>query len=758
MRRNGIALIILALLVVGAASWWFTRSNNLDGSGIRNVLLISIDTCRADYLSCYGYEHATTPNIDKLAAEGVLFENALSPVPLTLPAHSTMLTGSIPPYHGVHDNQNHRLGDANVTLAEILKEVGFSTAAVIAAVVLDSRFGLNQGFDTYDDQFDQEHNSIGIVERRGQEVTRHGLNWLAGHRSERFFLFLHYYDPHATYMAPKKFGAKFPHSSYAAEIAYTDHCIGQVISGLKKLDLYDSTLIILTSDHGEMLGEHKETTHGYFVYQSVVHVPLIVRVPGEKQPRRVEKLVGLVDIAPTVCDLLSIEPPQEMKGRSVLAKPSANDTERAIYCESVYPTLYNASPLLAVVTPEWKYIHTTRPELYDLNNDPAESNNLVADKPQQASRLKDRLAGILRDQHREGDLQKIDRSMIRQLESLGYVGGSRPTAFEIDMDLAQEHDDPKDLINFHTQMGKVLIFTHLEKYVEAGNICRQLLETRPDVAYTHFHMGLIAREQNDMIAAIGHYQDGLDLDDDQPDAHSDLAMLLAKEKRFEEAVAHCRRALELEPDLIEAHVNMGTALHNLNRPDESMMQYRRALELDPHRPEVHRNLALLLVESQKVDEAIHHLRKAVQSKPEFFEARNSLAEVLSERQEYGEAISHYRESLKAQPDQINILNNLAWLLATCPDPTLRRPDEAVEKTNRAIELIKNPNAPLLDTLAAAYAAANRFDLAVKHAQAALDLVDPGSPNANEIDRHLQLYRQGKPYQESSAPKDRHRTP
>ena len=229
-------IVFLLLLFTGIYFLRIYLGGSISSGDIRNVVLISIDTCRADYLSCYGYERLTTPNIDGVASEGILFENVITPVPMTLPAHASMLTGTIPPFHGIHDNLNYQVAESNVTLAEILKENGFSTGAIISAFVLDRDFGLNQGFDTYNDRFEDEHKAGIIQERKGDEATRLSLDWLDEHKSERFFYFLHYFDPHAGYEPPEPFAGRFKDSPYAGEIAFTDHCIGMVIEKLKELD------------------------------------------------------------------------------------------------------------------------------------------------------------------------------------------------------------------------------------------------------------------------------------------------------------------------------------------------------------------------------------------------------------------------------------------------------------------------------------------------------------------------------------------
>ena len=235
--------MLLMIVTAAVAIWIFLRLQQQD---IRNVILISIDTCRSDYLSCYGYPQKTTPNIDQVADHGVVFENTISPVPITLPAHSTMMTGTIPPYHGVRNNIGYQLSQSNQTLAEILSTEGFRTAAIVSNFVLDSKFGMAQGFESYNDRFVNVRHALSGDERIGEETSRFALEWLNEHKSEKFFLFLHYYDPHDDYEAPEPFAAKYADNSYAGEIAYTDHCIGRVIEKIKEVGLYDSSLIVIT--------------------------------------------------------------------------------------------------------------------------------------------------------------------------------------------------------------------------------------------------------------------------------------------------------------------------------------------------------------------------------------------------------------------------------------------------------------------------------------------------------------------------------
>ncbi len=292
-RRASLVAVVLAAALVVWAGWHFLRRRPQEAAGqgnppaaaagghagingIRNVLLVSIDTCRADHLGCYGYKRPTTPNIDAVAQDGTIFKMALTPVPVTTPAHSSMFTGTYPPTHGVRLNTYDRLADSNVTLAKLLRDAGYQTAAFVGGFPLDSRFGLNQGFDTYDGRFTEKN----LSKRAAEDVSRPALAWLEDHGKQPFFLFLHYYDAHYPYEPHPADTAPYADDPYAGEIAYIDHCIGRVLDRLRARGLYDNTLVIITGDHGEGLGEHGETAHGFFIYQSTLRVPLVIRAPG----------------------------------------------------------------------------------------------------------------------------------------------------------------------------------------------------------------------------------------------------------------------------------------------------------------------------------------------------------------------------------------------------------------------------------------------------------------------------------------------
>ncbi len=748
----GKSRVILLGLVLAAGVICFLRCSSQRPKEIRNVLLISIDTCRADYLSCYGYPRQSTPHIDAFAAEGFVFENAISPVPMTLPAHSSMLTGTIPPYHGVHYNEGYQLDKSNVTLAEILKQSGFTTGGIISAFVLDSEFGIDQGFDTYNDQFEQERKTPGdISERIGAEASRLAINWLNQHKNEKFFLFLHYFDPHNDYVPPEPFASKFAGNLYAGEIAYTDHCIGLVLSKLKQLGLYDSTLIIIAGDHGEMLGEHGELSHLYFVYQSAIKVPLIFRLPGQRKSKRIEELVGIVDIVPTVCGLLGIEVPKHVQGQDLspcLLGKVRPDRGRYIYCESLFPTKYNASSLLGVVTNRFKYIQTTRPELYDLVKDQHENNNLIKQEPHEARILQDKLAQMLEQAVRKDELDskmELDAKSRERLASLGYVGGGIIEDFDFD----QTREDPKDLIEFHHLYMTVMALVSQEMYGEAKVSAEELVRQRPDCLVGYRQLAEIARKQKDYSGVAVNLNMVIELNPEDAKAHNNLGTVLQLQGRLDDAINHYRIALQLEPDDADVHKNLGNALNAQGKLAEAISHYRQLLQIRPDDAPTHYQLGTALQLQGKLGESITHFMEVVRLTPGSAKAHYILARALNDGGRIKEAITEFKETLRLRPNWVSPMNSLAWLLATHRENKFRNPKEAIRLAERACELTNYKDAGLVDTLAAAYAAVGRFSDAVATAEKAIKLAasTDSKEQAAKIQNRLQLYKAGQPYRQ-----------
>jgi arylsulfatase A-like enzyme len=665
---KNLLLIILIILLIGIGIW-FAAQPPSSAPAIRHVVLISLDTCRADYLSCYGYPKPTTPNIDALASQGYLFRNAVTPIPLTLPAHTSMLTGTIPPHHGKHENKDVYFDPSHVTLAQLLKARGFHTGAFIGSQALNSHLGLDRGFDIYHDQFDQP-------ERPANQVNRAAFEWLEKQKDNPVFLFLHYYDPHDAYDPPEPFAATFKESPYAGEIAYTDHCIGQVIGKLKSLGMYDSSLIIVTGDHGEMLGEHGETTHMYFIYESAIKVPFVCKLPGSNTPHNIDDLAGIIDIVPTVCDLLDIDPPSPIQGKSLAGYFSNNppDSEdRYLYCESLYPTKYEANSLLGIVSKRFKYIQTTRPELYDLQNDPAEKTNLVEADPHRARILKDRLAKILEKSVRKGKPANdtpLDAEILKHLSSLGYVTGS---SVKEDFSFDQSKADPKDLIGYHNDSRKISHLIQQDKFTEARDQVELLIKQRP---------------------VFGLYEVA---------THISL-----KQKDYRAAVRYGEIALELERSgsfkfYVMFHFNLALAYAQLQQDQEAAEQFE------------------LILEFTQKDKATFLDRR--------MQVHNQLGGLRSRQKKFDLAIDQYKKSIALDYMQPDILHTLAQKLLNCPDRSLRDPHKAVEFAEQACRLNQSKDPRYLNTLTVAYYTIKDYGAAVKAAEQALALAKAAGDHA-----------------------------
>lgn len=657
---------------------YFNFRSTISTNRIDRVILISIDTCRADHLGCYGYWRNTTPNIDTLAAEGIVFDNAFTSVPLTLASHSSMLTGTIPLYHRVRENVNYRLSEPNITIAEVLQKNGFETGAFVGAFVLDSQFGLAQGFDTYNDSLKNENKIVFMfAERDAEEVTHTANKWLEEHRDDKFFLFLHYFDPHSPYNFHKRFGfvskAGQPSSVdlYDSEIAYTDDCVGMVIKKLKDLGLYDSTLLIITSDHGESLGEHSEKSHGYFIYNSTLRVPLIIKIPGGPKGKRIENLVGLVDIVPTVYGSLGIPIPQHVQGRDLNALfLNENDSieERFLYCESLVSTKFGLNPFLGLVSNRWKYIHSSKPELYDLEKDFHEKNNLYAQHMEQGRIMQDELNSILktysRDQSDTDNKMVLDEESKKRLESLGYISDS---TVDDNIQFDENDSDPKKFIEVYNFIDKFLPLAATGKYEEAEKLCNDMLAKWPDMTQVYYYLGLLAVDQKNNQAAITNFSKYLE----DTNLDSDNFNMRFKPKH----------------QCAVAHTNLGDLLQQEGQNEQAVEHYKKALSYDPYMGSVYSNLGVAYIQLSKHDLAINHLNKALDLDPDFTDA----------------------------------LNNLAWLLASAEDEKIKDADKAIKLARRACKLSGNENYEFLDTLSIAYAAAGRFTEAINAAGKAVEL-------------------------------------
>ena len=692
MRRAltaaGLAAILLAGFAYVGRPRWVRKA--FAPSVARNLLLVSIDTLRADHVGCYGYAPASTPTLDGLARTGLRFERATTVVPLTLPAHSSLMTGTFPTWHGVRDNGGFYLGDDQVTLAEVLRDKGFRTGGFVGAFVLDRRWGIGQGFDRFFDDFDLDKfgdaPSMDMIQRPGSEVVDKALEWLRADRTRPFFAWVHLYDPHAPYEAPEPFRSRFPHTpigAYDAEISFADAQVGRVLDALELDGRLDETLVIVVGDHGEMLGEHGEQTHGYFIYEPVTHIPLIVSGPGVSA-RSIPDQVRILDVMPTALELLAVAAPKTVQGASLMPLARGQSLDLIAHSESWYPRYhYGWSELRSVQDGRFKYIRAPRPELYDLADDPHEAQDRSR---QDAARLTT-LARSLEDlEARTAGAEAtkgprpIDSETEERLAALGYVGGSlsRKSLEE------RPRGDPKDkigLYNLLKQAGGDSAENHVDDAIVK---VRQALAEDPEIVEGYMLLGNFLKKAKRPDEAIAAYRQALAKDDENQGALFSLAVAYKDQGRLEEARLGFERARALDPrngkvlwQLADIWMRKGepqkaeaiiqdALTHKVDEPrfllklgesqieakqfDAAEKNLRDAIEKKPTLETAHFNLGLVYEEKGLTDKAIDAYRTEVQQSAKAYRACFNLAKLLQKAGHADEAVTYYRKAVEIQPD------------------------------------------------------------------------------------------------------------
>jgi len=544
-------------------------------SGPPSILLVSIDTTRADRLGCYGYAHAGTPEIDRLAREGTVFENAFTPAPITLPAHASLLTGRFPHRHGARDNGIYRLVDDVPTLGEGLQAAGYQTAAVVGAAVLDRHYGLARGFGVYDDEVHRA--GLAIAERDAAAVTERALA-IAGELSGPAFLFVHYFDPHAAYQPPPRFADR---GSYQGEIAYVDEQIGRLRRGLERLGGWSSALVVITADHGESLGEHGEATHGVFLYQSTLHVPLMLAGPGWPAGERVKAPASLVDVAPTLLAAARARAPDGMDGR-ILA-PVEADTPVLIPLESEFGlNSYGWAPLSGLTDGRLKWIRAPRPELYDLESDPAERIDLATAEPERAERMAARWHEAVREDRRgarpagPGEAERAER-----LRALGYVAGGRAPGIPRPTDGLP---DPKDVVGTLDAINEARRSIGARSFAAAERTLASVLARSPRNVSALVLLGsarLAAGRPRDAVAPLTEARALAPLN---PDVHFNLGLARLGSGDVAAAEAAWRKTLELHPRFAEAAANLADVLLRTGRAEAAAAVVEAASRRDVESP------------------------------------------------------------------------------------------------------------------------------------------------------------------------------
>ncbi|WP_397568622.1 sulfatase-like hydrolase/transferase [Schlesneria sp. T3-172] len=756
-----------------------------------NVIVITLDTTRADHLGCYGAEDVHTPMIDELASRGVLFERAYAPAPLTLTSHSTMFTGLHPPEHGLITNGKGRLPDEIETFAEVLSRAGYATGAFVASFVLDSRFGLNQGFETYDDDLSGTVRPHDVLhrERSGSVVVDSALKWLASHKQEKFHCWIHLYDPHFPYQPHEVlFGDKFQERLYDGEIGFVDRQIARITKFLREEKLTDNTCIVIVGDHGEGLNEHQEPTHGYLLYRSTLHVPLIIVPPPSSPfptapppPVRVTQPVPLVDLMPTMLDLLRLPIPKPLSGQSLAGLWRGEPVSpRDCFSMTDEPFLDNGwAPLRSLTTSEWKYIRSPKAELYRISDDPDELTNLAESQPDIVNDLEQRLMAIEdRLRIREVNPAELSAKERKTLASLGYTGGlsgrtSHGPPSEIDV---------KDMLPLYNQLSEAIELLEHGDLKAAETSLRQIVETNPRYLKAMGNLGICLAQQQKWDEAIECYQNVLKIDPDDFSALMNLAAADAVHGRIDEAISNYHRAqtadpkspappfhlaqlavenggwpqalelfakaVKLDPEFDEAHRAWGDLLVELGDHDGAAKHYDAALAINPESLTAIVNRGILDARRGETEAAEQQFRRALELAPDNLLCRRNLGLIHQQRGRMADAINEFEQSLKLAPDHIPTLLSLGWIRASHPDSQWRNAAEGLKLAEQACAGSQRQSADSLDLLAAAYAESERFDEAVSAATEALEKIPPQQPSlGDELKRRRELYRQKKPYRQ-----------
>ena len=576
--------------------------------------MISVDTLRADHLGCYGYRKVRTPHLDALARRGTLFSQVDSLVPLTLPSHTSLLSSTYPFVHGVEEN-GQKVPGGVVTLTEVLKVRGYSTAAFIGGYVLDARFGLNQGFDVYDSPFHLRPDpgeEPPEVKRPAEAVLASASQWLDTQSSHPSFVFIHLYDAHRPYS----------HGSYDAEIAYIDGAVGRFLESLAARQLLQDTLIVLTSDHGESLGEHGEQTHGYFIYESTLRVPLILRWPraAAQYPARVDEPASLLDLAPTVLDFLGIPAPPQFQGHSLFRLLGPHPPEgEPVYAESMYARDHLAcSSLRSIRLGRYKYIEAPKPELYDLATDPGETQNRYQSNRSVALDLKARLLSLHKGE-RQTAQKPVDPEIISRLRSLGYLGGSPSKS--------GSGADPKDRVGEYERYGRAIQFANSGRLPEAIREFKRLLEEDRQNVQAHFYLAVSYYRSGRLDDAVKALDATLTIASDYPPAEELLGTIWLLKKDYARARQQFTHLAAVAPENFGAHYNLGILAMREGHMQEAERELRAAARADSGSAQPHAALGSLYSAQGDLNRAKCEFRRAVAIDPHDAASRKALERI-----------------------------------------------------------------------------------------------------------------------------------
>ncbi len=698
-KRTAAAIALLAL--AGLAAFLLLRPRGPDFARLRdgrdfNVILITVDTLRADKIGCYGSPRVKTPAMDAFAAAGVRYEKCIAQTPLTLPSHTTIMTGTLPIHHGVRDNGGFVVPDELVTMAEAFKARGYDTAAFVAAYVLDSKWGLGQGFDEYYDNFDLsrfEKISLGEVQRPANEVIDQAIGWLDRKKDGKFFAWIHLYDPHTPYAPPEPYLSEYPISPYYGEIAFTDSQISRLSDYLERNGLRDRLFLVLTSDHGESLGEHQEGTHGFFIYQAAIHVPLIFVTPfPELRGVTAAGTVELTDIMPTVCEMAGLPVPSAVQGRSLVPtffRPGEAG-QRLAYSESYYPRYhYGWSELKGFQDGRFKLIIAPVPELYDLERDPGEERNLVYLEKAVFEDLSARAEALMAEAGQnalEVDLGKVDEETREKLAALGYVGSFTDSSKLRGRKLA----DPKDKIGVFNELTRAREAGMSGDHDEAVRTIRAIIADDPTIADAHFALGNVLYQARRFKEAAEAFKSSLDLKPDDSFAVINVANCYQAMGRFDEGERYVLDHIASGFEDAQLYFLLGNLKVRQNMPDKAIPYFEKTLDVNPRSASAHNGLAAVYLNREAdgdLARAEEHLSAAAAINPTLLSLRYNTAQLREKQDRLAEAADLYLRELEDSPKSYKALFNLSRVYRL-----MGREDDELAALERTIEA--EPDFPL----------------------------------------------------------------
>ncbi len=657
----------------------------------RHLVLVTIDTLRADRLGCYGNRGLPTPNMDRLAIDGTMVPDAMAHVPLTRPSHFSLFTGLLPSQHGIRDNIFPGRPPETPLLAEVLQTAGFQTAAFVSSVVLASHTGMERGFDTYDDRIEGDSSKthfMSQLQKRGDETVRDAVSWLESNREGRIFAWIHLYDPHEPYEAPEPYASRYAERPYEGEIAWTDELVGRLDTALTRLELRDQTLLCVTSDHGEGMGEHQEATHGFFIYQSTLAVPLFFRGPGVIPGGRLPVTVRTIDLLPTLLELVDVPLPTTIAfpGQSLAGALQGQEPppEPPVYAETMEPHLhYGWSDLRSLREGKWKYIQAPRPELYDLENDPRELRNLAQVEQSRMETLQASLEQLLATEPMAPEAgspeTSLPRELLEKLGALGYVGGTGPAR------AGDPGADPKDKIGEFKiatdLMRRGLVHLHEEDFAQSTKLFQDLLGRGVRSFELHFYLARSLQALKQFREAATQFEKAVGFEPGYPAGWEGLADCRASLGDLRGAVDAIRSGQESSPRDEHLRRREARIWRRLGERGKARRAYESALPLAPDDAMLRVNLGELLRDMGEMEEAIRRLQEAVELDPEPASYWNSLGIVLGVHERMAEAETAFRNAWERDNANAQYAFNTGLALLR-----LGRPKEAKGFFEKTLEL------------------------------------------------------------------------